>query len=173
MWELDVDGRSWEANPGFSKQMLQENAWHIIQRAKNKRICMATSQYSRQTPGAFTANRRKTSWFGHVCRHDTLPNIILQGTVDGRRRRDRWRKSWKDNINEWTDSRCHHCCTSRMTEADGQSPQQRNLLEYLQQCLGVMGVSQWVSTEKWQVKLFTPYDNGTINPFYWAADAIA
>ena len=27
-----------------------------------------------------TVKRRK---FGHVCRHDTLPKIILQGTVDG------------------------------------------------------------------------------------------
>ena len=29
-----------------------------------------------------TVKCRKISWFGHVCRHDTLPNIILQGTVD-------------------------------------------------------------------------------------------
>ena len=29
--------------------------------------------------------RRKLSWFGHICRYDTLPKIILyiQGTVDG------------------------------------------------------------------------------------------
>ena len=49
-----------------------------------------------------TVKRRKLSWFGHVCRHDTLPMIILQGTVDGSRRRARPRKSWKDNIKEWT-----------------------------------------------------------------------
>ena len=48
-----------------------------------------------------TAKRRKLSWFGHVCRHDTLPKIILKGTVD-RRRRGRPRKSRKDNIKEWT-----------------------------------------------------------------------
>ena len=36
-------------------------------------------------------------------RHDTLPKVILQGTVDGIRRRGRrLRKSWKDNIKEWT-----------------------------------------------------------------------
>ena len=35
------------------------------------------------------------------CRHDTLPKIILQGSMDGRRRRGRSRKSWKDNIKEW------------------------------------------------------------------------
>ena len=37
-----------------------------------------------------------------VCHRNTLPKIILQGTVDGRRRRGRPSKSWKDNIKEWT-----------------------------------------------------------------------
>ena len=36
-----------------------------------------------------TVKRRKLSWFGHARRHDTLPKIILQGTVDGGRRRGR------------------------------------------------------------------------------------
>ena len=43
----------------------------------------------------------RLSWFGHVCRHDTLPNVILQVSVDGSRR-GRPRKSWKNNIKEWT-----------------------------------------------------------------------
>ena len=37
----------------------------------------------------------------HVCHHDALPKIILQGSVDGSRRRGRPRKSGKDNIKEW------------------------------------------------------------------------
>jgi len=49
-----------------------------------------------------TVKRRKLSWFGHVCRHNTLSKIILQGNVNGGRRRGRPRKSWKDNIKEWT-----------------------------------------------------------------------
>ena len=49
-----------------------------------------------------TARRRKPSWFDHVCRHDAPPEIILQGTVDGSRRRGRLRKSWKNSIKEWT-----------------------------------------------------------------------
>ena len=32
------------------------------------------------------ATRRKLSWFGHVCRHDTLPKTKLQGEVDDSRR---------------------------------------------------------------------------------------
>ena len=50
-----------------------------------------------------TVKRRKLSWLGHVCRHDTLPKIILQGSMDRRRRRGSPRKSWKDNIKDWTD----------------------------------------------------------------------
>ena len=47
-----------------------------------------------------TVKRCKLSWFGHVCRYDMLPKIILQETVD--RRRVRPRKSWKGNIKGWT-----------------------------------------------------------------------
>ena len=49
-----------------------------------------------------TVKRRELSWFGHVCRHDSLSKIILQGTVDERRRKGRPRKSWKDYIKECT-----------------------------------------------------------------------
>ena len=32
-----------------------------------------------------------------------LAKTVLQGTVQGERRRGRQRKRWKDNIKEWTD----------------------------------------------------------------------
>ena len=105
MSELDIDGEPGEANPDLYKQMIQENAWHIIiQRAWNKRIFMATGQYPRRTSGASTVNRQASQaiMVQHVCHHNTLPKIILQGTVDGSRRRGRPRRSWKDNTKEWT-----------------------------------------------------------------------
>ena len=49
-----------------------------------------------------TVKRRKLKWFGHVTRHDGLSKTIMQGTVAGGRRRGRQRKSWSDNIKEWT-----------------------------------------------------------------------
>ena len=51
-----------------------------------------------------TVKCRKLSWFGHVCRHDTLSNIIRQGTVDGdgSRRRVRPRKLCEGNVKECT-----------------------------------------------------------------------
>jgi hypothetical protein len=46
--------------------------------------------------------RHKLTWYGHVTRHDSLSKTILQGTVNDSRRRDRQRKTWIDNIKEWT-----------------------------------------------------------------------
>ena len=49
-----------------------------------------------------TVKRRKLKWYGHVTRSDGLTKVILQGTVEGSRRRGRPKKSWSDNIAEWT-----------------------------------------------------------------------
>ena len=62
-----------------------------------------------------------------VCRLDTMPEIIVRGTVDGSRRRGRPRKSTSKNGQA---SRRRHCCASRMTDVDGQPSQQRQLSEY-------------------------------------------
>ena len=45
---------------------------------------------------------RKLQWYGHVSRPSGLAKTILQGTVKGGRRQGRQRKSWEDNIKEWT-----------------------------------------------------------------------
>ncbi|GFR83852.1 endonuclease-reverse transcriptase [Elysia marginata] len=55
-----------------------------------------------QEPLLATVKRRKLAWFGHVTRHDSLSKTILQGTVEGKRRRGRQKKAWCDNIKEWT-----------------------------------------------------------------------
>ena len=46
--------------------------------------------------------RRKPKWYGHIARSSGLAKTILQGTVQGGRRRGRQRKRWEDNIKEWT-----------------------------------------------------------------------
>ena len=55
-----------------------------------------------QEPLLALVKRRKLSWFGHLIRHDALPKTVLQGTLEGGRRRGRQTKSWMDNIREWT-----------------------------------------------------------------------
>ena len=44
--------------------------------------------------------KRKLRWFGHVSRSSGLAKTILQGTVKGKRGRQK--KRWEDNIKEWT-----------------------------------------------------------------------
>ena len=46
--------------------------------------------------------RRKLKWYRHVIRSSGLAKTILQGSVQGGRRRGRQRKRWEDNIKEWT-----------------------------------------------------------------------
>ena len=46
--------------------------------------------------------RHKLQWYGHVSRSSGLAKNILQGTVKGGRRQGRQRKTWEDNIREWT-----------------------------------------------------------------------
>ena len=46
--------------------------------------------------------RRKLQWYGHVFRSSGLAKTILQGSVKGGRRQGRQRKTWEDNIREWT-----------------------------------------------------------------------
>ena len=49
-----------------------------------------------------SVKRRKLKWYGHVKRSSGLAKTILQGTVQGGKRRGRQRKRWEDNIKEWT-----------------------------------------------------------------------
>ena len=49
-----------------------------------------------------TVKRCKLKWYGHVTRSSGLAKTILQGTVQGGRRRGRQKKRWEDNIPEWT-----------------------------------------------------------------------
>ena len=55
-----------------------------------------------QEPLLTTVKKRKLKWYGHITRHNTLSKTILQGTIEGGRRRGRQRKCWLDNIKEWT-----------------------------------------------------------------------
>ena len=45
--------------------------------------------------------KQKLSYFGHVKRHDTLEKAILEGKVEGKRKRGKPRRRWADDIKEW------------------------------------------------------------------------
>ena len=84
--------------------MFPQTPRYLIQRPHNQRgvktrIGNAIGPYE----DLLTAvKRRKLKWYGHVTRSSGLAKTILQGTVQGGRRRGRQRKWWEDNIKEWT-----------------------------------------------------------------------
>ena len=46
--------------------------------------------------------RRQLAWFGHISRHNSLAKTVLQGTLEGGRKRGRQVKCWADNLQERT-----------------------------------------------------------------------
>ena len=56
-----------------------------------------------------TVKQRKLRWYGHVTRSNGLAKTILQGTVQGTRKRGRQKKKWDDNITEWTGQSLAKC----------------------------------------------------------------
>ena len=55
-----------------------------------------------QEPLLATIKSWKLAWFRHVTRHNSLSKTILQGTLEGWRRRGWQRKCWMDNTTEWS-----------------------------------------------------------------------
>ena len=41
---------------------------------------------------------KKLRWFGHVTRSNSMSKTILQGSIEGKRRRGRPKMQWQDNI---------------------------------------------------------------------------
>ena len=72
---------------------------HITNDAVRDRIRQAIGPYDDILT---TVKKRKLKWFGHVSRSSGLAKTILQGTVQGGRRRGRQKKRWENNISEWT-----------------------------------------------------------------------
>ena len=85
---------------------------HITNEEVRNRIRQAIGTYEELLT---TVKRRKLRWYGHVSRSSGLTKTVLQGTVQGGRRRGRQRKRWEDNIREWTGLKLSDAL--RMTES--------------------------------------------------------
>ena len=48
-----------------------------------------------------TIKRRKLKWYGHLKRSSLPVKNIFEGLVNGRRRRGRPQRRWRDDISEW------------------------------------------------------------------------
>ena len=47
-----------------------------------------------------TVKKRKLRWYGHITRSTGLAKMILQGTVQGGRRKGRQKRRWEDNVTD-------------------------------------------------------------------------
>ena len=80
----------------------------------NEKVRKAITQHVRYYENLLSAvKRRELKWYGHVTRTSGLSNIILQGTVLGKRRRGIQKKKSRENMAEWT--RENISTTTRMT----------------------------------------------------------
>ena len=66
-----------------------------------------------------TVKKRKLKWFGYVLRTAGLAKTILQGTVLGGRRRGWQRKSWANNISEWTGLKFYYALGESESKLNG------------------------------------------------------
>ena len=99
---LDIDSGHPEEIAGhwdeiFRKLLGISYRDHITNDAVRDRIRQAIGPYDDILT---TVKKRKLKWFGHVSRSSGLAKTILQGTVQGGRRRDRQKKRWENNIAE-------------------------------------------------------------------------
>ena len=85
--------------------MLPKDHWHLLSykdRVTNEHVRKTIIKHIGPYEDLATVKQRKLKWYGHVTRSDGLTKVILQGTFEGSRRRGRPKKSWIDNIAEWT-----------------------------------------------------------------------
>ena len=101
---MDHDKRHGNKDTGNGDEMLPHTSWylysdHITNKEVKTRIENAIGPHEDLLT---SVKRRKLKWHGHVTRSSGLAKTMLQGTVQGRKRRGRQRKRWEDNIKEWT-----------------------------------------------------------------------
>ena len=84
--------------------MHEEASPHLLLGVQDQRLGAEQVNFlvGSQEPLLATVKGRKLAWYGCVTRHDILSKTILQGTLEGGRRRGRQRKRWMGNIKEWT-----------------------------------------------------------------------
>ena len=64
-----------------------------------------------------TLQTSKLTYFGHIARHDCLPRTVLTGIHEGKRGRGRPRRTWTNDIKDWTGrtmSECLHLAEDRV-----------------------------------------------------------
>ena len=75
-----------------------------------------------------TIKERKMKFFGHTRRHASLPKLIMEGAVEGKRARGRPDRSWIDDIKDWSGTTMSVCNESAMDRQSWRAISRRPLL---------------------------------------------
>ena len=100
----DMETVTWKP---FLLQKVSVFQNHIMRWICGKRLIDRTSIYEMERLTGLksitkTIMKRKLKWFGHIKR-STLPvKTVFEGMVNGRRRRGRPPRRWRNDIEEWT-----------------------------------------------------------------------
>ena len=78
VFENKCNGRRLDIGLSYREHKTNESVWHQVS------ILAGLQEHLLST-----VKRRKLSWFGHICRHDTLPKIHTAG-LRGRKASQRW-----------------------------------------------------------------------------------
>ena len=78
-------------NISYKDHVTNEKVRNIIQNAVGVHDYLLTM-----------VKKRKLRWYGYISKSSGIAKTILQGKVNGARRRGRQKKRWEDNIKEWT-----------------------------------------------------------------------
>ena len=113
MWEMNADLGSFHTNPSFWRQCYTKMLGISYKEDKSERICMymAAGQYPRR-PSVTIMNRQASQCIMVLScvSSRSLPKIIVQGTVDDRRRRGKPRKWLNGQV-----SPCRRWCALQTT----------------------------------------------------------
>ena len=104
LWIMDPHSRASKKNTSHGNEVLPQDTTlsykdHVINEDIRAKIQQAIGPHEDLLT---TVKRHKLRWYGHVSCSSILAKTILQGTVKGGRRQGRQRKTWEDNIKEWT-----------------------------------------------------------------------
>ena len=105
---------TWTLNKNLEKKIEAFEMWVFRRMGKiswtekktNKEVC---AMLRVQPTILRTIKCRKLQYFGHIKRHNNICKHIMEGNIEGKRARGRQRRTWLDDIKDWTNLSVQEC----------------------------------------------------------------
>ena len=111
VWSVLLYGvEAWTLNKGLEKRLeaFEMWCWRRMLNISWKRKLSNVQVLKRASETRRLLNivkRRKTEYFGHILRHNELLCATVEGKISGKKARGRQRRTYTDDIKEWTGTR--------------------------------------------------------------------